>query len=232
MATIKTSNTSYLADRLLQKIASALTSGQEAVDEIYWSAEAFKEDNSPGSSLGGTSTTSVTQSSTRIELTETYRDWPVGGDEVYDGRETGTERYTFNGNNLTNPESANAFQFVWSDNLTLTGDDLKETDVENGTVKIDFNPQTPGNLTIKEFKHSEKNTYSESDDGIQINGNKSSTLNFIGQAQYAAGETPWSQPSLASASIASTAATATAAKTVTALAAQVLWLFHCAAAPA
>lgn len=192
MATIKTSNTSYLADTLLQKIASALTSGQEAVDEIYWSAAAFKEGNSQSTSpAGGTRSTTVTESSARIELTETYRDFPDGWNQVYDGRESGTERYTFNGTNLTNSETANATGFTWSDNLTFTGDGLKETDVENGTVKIDFNPQTPGNLTIKEFKHSEKNTYSESDDGIQINGNKSSTLNFIGQAQYAAGENPW-----------------------------------------
>lgn len=191
MATIKTSDTSYLAETLLQKIASALTSGQEAVDEIYWSAAAFKDGNSQSTSpAGGTRSTTVTESSARIELTETYRDFPDGWDQVYDGRESGTERYTFNGTNLTNSETANATGFAWSDNLTLTGDGLKETDVETGTVKIDFNPQTPGNLTIKEFKHSEKNTYSESDDGIQINGNKSSTLNFIGQAQYAAGETP------------------------------------------
>jgi len=192
MAKIKTSGTTDLAQTLLEKIASALNSPQEAVDEIYWSAAAFKEGNSQSTSpAGGTRSTTVTESSARIELTETYRDFPDGWDQVYDGRESGTERYTFNGTNLTNSETANATEFAWSDNLTFTGDGLKETDVETGTVKIDFNPQTPGNLTIKEFKHSEKNTYSESNDGLQINGNESGTLNFIGQAQYASGENPW-----------------------------------------
>jgi len=192
MATIKTSNTLSLAEKLLEKIASSMNASQEAVDEIYWAADTFKDGNDQNTGPdGAVNTTTVTETATRIELVETYRNWPDGGDEEYDARETGTERYVFTGTNLTNPSTANATQFDWSDNITLTGDGIKETDVETGSAKISFNPQTPGNLTITDFKHSEKGTITGNDDGFKFDTSTTNSLSFTGQAQYAAGDTPW-----------------------------------------
>lgn len=183
MAVIKTSNTYSLAESLVWSLTPSFEDATEALEEIDFLIET-KEDNMYQDGTyeedGGTVTNTLTETSTRTELTTTFKNFPNDEEYLGDGRENGTENIYLTGNNLTT-SLLNSTGFGWSESADVEGNDWEETDNETATGKHRYED---GTLIVTDFNLKETETGKYNEDSEPSSWSESTTYNFAGEATY------------------------------------------------
>jgi len=191
MAVVKSSNTAYLANELAWGIFDGLRDATEDVaEEAYYLGETLREAPESETYYGdtGSVTRQVSIGDKQAGYTVTYKDFSDSGNWDHDGRETGTEKYQFTGQNLKNidPSMApTATGLSWSENLTVVFEDGKDTESESASAKISYNPYDPDStLVVTESSWSEKGSYSHKDEDESWSETWSDSAKFVGRAEY------------------------------------------------
>lgn len=183
MATIKTSNTWALAQDLAWTLRYSFQDATEPLEEINYfinEYEDYKKRPANYEEDGGTLSTDIKESDTRIDLTLTYKNFP--SDEYYwdDARENSTEKFYLTGNNLLQ-NLENSTGFGWSENANIKGDGWSETDNETASGKHSY---VDGTLIVTEFNLKETEAGKGSFEGESYNRSETFTYNFKGEASY------------------------------------------------
>lgn len=192
MAVVKSSNTAALAENLAWGIiGGSQYATEEVAEEAYGLGETLRwapeSETYPGDT--GSVTRQMNIGDKLSGYTITYKDYSSADNWDHNGRETGTEKYQFTGQNLDNFDTwmaPTATGLSWSENLTVVYENGKETDTESVSAKISYNPYDPDSpLTVSESSWSENGSYSYKDE----EGSESETWNdsakFTGRAEYA-----------------------------------------------
>lgn len=163
MAVIKTSNTYSLATNLASSLSYSILDVMESLEEVNYFT--YATDNGLNQTKtdtqgGGTLIQQLSESSSRVEFSSTYKNYPMD-DYWLDARETGTETFYLTGSNL-DADLRNSTAFGWSESAQVKAGDDVATDNEKGAGKHFF--EENGALVVTEFKLSEVETEKAGDE--------------------------------------------------------------------
>lgn len=183
MAIIKTSDTRALAEELAWTLRYSFQDATEPLEEINYfinEYDDYKEREPVYEEDGGSLTTALKETDTRVDLTLTYKNFPndeYWGDEA---RENSTEKFYLTGSNLLS-SLENSTGFGWSENANIKGDGWSETDNETASGKHRY---VDGTLIVTEFNLKETEAGKGSFEGESYNWSETFTYNFKGEANY------------------------------------------------
>jgi len=199
MAVVKSSDTAYLADELAWGIIGGSRYATEDIaEEAYYLGKTLRETPpsygeklEPETDYGdtGSVTRQMNIGDKQAGTTVTYKDFSSDDNWDHNGRETGTEKYQFTGQNLDNFDTwmdPTATGISWSDNLTVVYEDGKETESETTSAKISYNPYDPdSSLSVTSVSWSGKESYNFGNSDERGSRTRSDSAKFAGQAEYA-----------------------------------------------
>lgn len=192
MAVVKSSNTAYLAENLAEGIIGGSWGvTYDVAEEAYYLGKTLREAPESGTYYGdtGSVTRQMNIGDKQAGYTVTYRDYRNGDNWDHNGRETGTEKYQFTGQNLDNFDTwmpPTATGLSWSEKLTVVYEGGKGTDSESASAKISYNPYDPESpLTVTESSWSESGSNSYKDMEGSWSETWSDSAKFVGRAEYA-----------------------------------------------
>lgn len=180
MAIIKTYNTEALARNLGFTLWENSKITAEPVEKIDSFIDLYYKDNYKDGVtevLGGSNVRDLKETSTRIDLIDTYKNFPYF--EYYNSRrEESTEKFYLTGSDLTT-NLLNSTGHGWSENSRIVGDNWNETIIETSSGKHSYVDDA---LIVTEFKLNEKSNWNGSYPQ-PITQNNSSYYNFNGNAR-------------------------------------------------
>lgn len=192
MAVVKSSNTAALAESVAWGVmGGSWNATDEVTEEAYELGEILRAAPEPETYEGdtGSVTRQMNIGDKLAVYTATFKDFSDPDNYDHVGRETGTEKYQFTGQNLDNFDDwldPQATGISWSDNLTVVYEDGKETESESASAKIRYNPYDPDSAPIvTELGWSEKGSRNYKDESESGSESWNDSTKFVGRAEYA-----------------------------------------------